>query len=58
MDYNKTFIATTREELYKMLTEFGIPMELFRLIKICKIVLLDFVHRINFKIIKSQCFER
>ena len=35
IDFNKAYDAIWREVLYNILSEFGIPMKLVRLIKIC-----------------------
>ena len=35
LDFNKAYDSVRREVLYKILIEFGIPMTLVRLIKIC-----------------------
>jgi hypothetical protein len=35
IDFKKAYDSVRREVLYKILTEFGVPVELIRLIKIC-----------------------
>jgi len=35
IDFEKAYVSVRREELYNILTEFGIPMKLVRLIKTC-----------------------
>jgi hypothetical protein len=35
VDFKKTFDPVRREVLYNILTEFCVPMKLFRLIRIC-----------------------
>jgi len=34
-DFKKTYNSVRREVLYNILTEFGIPMQMVRLIKMC-----------------------
>jgi hypothetical protein len=35
VDFKKTYYSVTKEVLYSILIEFGVPMKLVRLIKIC-----------------------
>jgi hypothetical protein len=35
IDFEKAYVSVRREELYNILTEFGMPMKLVRLIKTC-----------------------
>jgi hypothetical protein len=35
MDFKKAYVSVRKEVLYNILIEFGIPMKLVRLIKVC-----------------------
>jgi hypothetical protein len=35
IDFQKAYVSVRREELYNILIEFGVPMKLVRLIKMC-----------------------
>jgi len=45
LDFKKAYDSVRREVLYKILVEFGIPMTLVRLIKICLNETYSRVHR-------------